>query len=240
MSLPYAVPLAQAPAEARVAYLQRVLFWTTGGLAIAGVTGVVMAGVLYALAMLGFTMVLSGLPAMVGILGCFFVAQRVAHGMVFGESKVLGFVVGAVFQGLAMGWLLLSAVLLGLQTGQPFGLIGTAMGLTALTAAGMTAYVSTKPREFRMLGAGLSAVGIPMLLLMVVSFAFPSWFGGPIGIALTGLFVLVSAGGLLYQINQVIHRLRSDQHIEGAYLITLSVLVLFWNLLTLLMRLSRR
>lgn len=233
-------PLAQAAPDARVAYLQRVLLWTTGGLAVAGVTGVAMAAVLWVVASAGFTMVLGGIPAMIGILGCFFVAQSVARRMVFGQAKVAGFLVGAVFQGLSMGWLLLSAVLIGLQTGQPFGLISMAMGLTALTAGGMTAYVWTGPREFSMLGAGLSALGIPMLILMVASFAFPGFFGGTLGLVLTAVFVLVSAGGLLYQINQVVHKLRTDQHVEGAYMITLSVLVLFWNLLSLLMRLNRR
>ena len=91
-----------------------------------------------------------------------------------------------------------------------------------------------------MLGAGLSALGIPMLILMVASFAFPGFFGGTLGLVLTGLFVVISAGSLLYQINQVVHKLRTDQHVEGAYMITLSVLVLFWNLLSLLMRLNRR
>ena len=233
-------PLAYAEPDARVAYLQRVLLWTTGGLLVAGFSGIGMAVVLWALASAGFSMVIAGIPAMVGILGCMFVANSVAKRMVFGEAKVAGFLLGSIFEGLSLGWLLLSAVLLGLQTGQPFGLITLAMGLTGLTAAGMTAYVFTKPREFRMLGAGLSAVFVPMLILMVAGFAFPGFFGGTLGLVLAGVFVLVSAGGLLYQINSVIHKLHTDQHIEGAYLITLSVLVLFWNILVLLMRLNRR
>ena len=233
-------PLAQVEADVRVAYLQRVLLWTTGGLAVAGVTGIGMALVLYMMAAAGFTMLLTGIPSLIGILGCYFVAHSVARKMVFGQAKVAGFLVGAVFQGLSMGWLLLSAVMLGVQTGQPFGLISLAMGLTALTAGGMAAYVWTGPREFSMLGAGLSALGVPMLILMVASFAFPGFFGGTLGLIMTGVFVLISAGGLLYQINLVVHKLRTDQHIEGAYMITLSVLVLFWNLLVLLMRLNRR
>lgn len=240
MSNAYPVYLSSAPASARVAYLQRVLLWTTGGLLLASVTGSVSAVVLYLVATSGFPQILGGIPALVGILGCFFVANRVARGMVFGPAKVAGFALGAAFQGVSMGWILLSAVLMGLQTGQPFGLIGMALALTGLTAAGMTAYVWTKPREFRMLGAGLSALFLPMLLLMGASFVFPGFFGGTLGLVLCAGFVVISAGGLLYQINSVVHQLRSDQHVEGAYLITLSVLVLFWNLLSLLMRLNRR
>jgi FtsH-binding integral membrane protein len=88
-----------------------------------------------------------------------------------------------------------------------------------------------------MLRAGLAAVSLPMLVLMGVSFVFP--IGGILGVLLSGVFVVVSAGGLLYQINAVLHRLRATQTVEGAYLITMGVLVLYWNVLTLLMRLRR-
>ena len=46
--------------------------------------------------------------------------------------------------------------------------------------------------------------------------------------------------GLLYNLNQVMHTLSTDQHIGGAYTITMGLLVLFWNLLVLLMRLQSR
>ena len=32
----------------------------------------------------------------------------------------------------------------------------------------------------------------------------------------------------------------TQQHIEGAYMITMGILILFWNILSLLMRLNRR
>ena len=50
MSNAYPVYLSSAPASARVAYLQRVLLWTTGGLLLAAVTGSVSAVVLYLVA----------------------------------------------------------------------------------------------------------------------------------------------------------------------------------------------
>jgi len=80
----------------------------------------------------------------------------------------------------------------------------------------------------------------PMLALMAVSFIFPSLFGGTVGLLLSVVFVVVSAAGLLYQINVVLHRLKTNQHVEGSYMITLGILILYWNILTLLMRLSRR
>jgi len=232
-------PLNQAPAEVRVTYLKRVMLWTTGGLSIAAVVGSVTAVLLYVLAANGFTFPLSTMGSLIGIMGSFAIAQWVAPKLVFGNQKVLGFLMAAFFEGISFGWLLLAAVMMGLPSGNPFGLIGSALVLTGVTGAGLTAYVWSNPREFKLLGAALSALFLPMIILMGVGFVFPGLFGGVLGIGLAALFVVISAGGLLYQINAVLHRLRTDMHIEGAYLITMGVLILFWNILSLLMRLGR-
>ena len=233
-------PVVVAPAGERVAYLRAVLLWTLGALLLSAVTGIVSAGALYLSATAGAGFLLQPLPSAVVILGSFGIANYLARSMVFGRAKVLGLGLGAVFQGVAIGYLLLAAVLMGLRVGNPFGLVANALMLTGVTAAGMVAYVLSGPREFRLLGAGLSALGLPMLVLMGVSFAFPGLLGGTAGLLVSVLFVGVSAAGLLYQLNLVIHRLRTDQTVEGAYMITMGVLVLFWNILTLLMRLQRR
>lgn len=231
-------PLERVSASERVTYLQRVLLWTLGGLTVSGAVGLITAAVIYVGLSTAPGLFGNRFFMMAGILGSFAVAQYVAPRFVFGEKKVFGFALGVIFQGIAMGYLLLTAIIMTL--GDVPWLIGAAVALTASTGLGMAAYVWTKPREFSFIKGFLSAAFIPMLLLMGVSFAFPSLFGGPLGILLSGVFVLVSAAGLLYQVNQVIHRLRTDMHIEGAYLITMGILVLFWNILTLLMRLTRR
>jgi modulator of FtsH protease len=210
------------------------------GLFVSGVTGAASALGLSVALSLGITFLFNQWVSLAVIFGAYAIAHYVAPKMVFGGQKVLGFGVAAVFQGISMGYLLLYAVMMGTAAGNPFGLVGTALGLTALTGVGLTAYVWTGPKEFGWLGAGLSALFLPMMLLMGVSFVFPSLIGGVFGIGLSGLFVVISVGGLLYQINIVMHRLNTRQHIEGAYLITMGVLVLFWNILTLLMRLRGR
>jgi len=233
-----AQPLSHSSASERVTYLQRVLLYTLGGLSVSGAVGVVTAAFIYVLGSVAPGLVFNQLVMLGTILGSFAIAQYVAPRLVFGEQKLLGFGLAVVFQGVAMGYLLLSAIIMTL--GDVPWLIGAALALTASTGFGMVAYVWSKPREFSFIKAGLSAIGLPMLVLMGVSFVFPSLFGGPLGIVLSAVFVVVSAAGLLYQVNQVLHRLDTDMHIEGAYLITMGVLVLFWNILTLLMRLTRR
>ena len=231
-------PLEHSSATDRVTYLQRVLAYTAGGLTVSGAVGLLTAAAIYIGGSVAPGLVFNQWFMLAAILGSFAVAQYVAPRFVFGEQKLLGFGLAVVFQGISMGYLLLTAIIMTL--GDVPWLIGAAVALTASTGIGMAAYVWTKPREFSFIKAGLAALSLPMLLLMGVSFVFPSLFGGPLGIVLSAVFVVVSAAGLLYQVNQVIHRLRTDMHIEGAYLITMGILVLFWNILTLLMRLARR
>jgi FtsH-binding integral membrane protein len=232
-----AQPLLHAPPAARAAYLRRVTALTFVGLTVASVVGFVSALII------AFVPILqSRWISLAGILGSYFVAQFVARKMVFSSNagtRMLGFGTGVVFEGISMGWLLLAAVVLSASAlGDPMLLIGEALGLTLLTAAGMTAYVWVFPQKFSWLGAGLSMMFLPMLVLMGISFVFP--IGGIFGIGIAALFVVVSAGGLLYQLNLVINQMRTDMHIQGAFLITMGILILFWNILVLLMKLNRR
>ena len=89
-----------------------------------------------------------------------------------------------------------------------------------------------------MVGAALSVLCPPMFGVMIVTALYP--VGGMMGIGIGMLFVAVSAGGLLYSLHEVLHKMRADQRIESAYELTMGLLVLFWNVIVLLMRLQRR
>jgi FtsH-binding integral membrane protein len=229
------MPLSHAPAETRVQYLKSVAGLTFVGLVIAAVVGIFSAMFIAPIAFQA-----GQIGVLVMVLGSFAVANWVAPRFVFGGQKWLGFGMGMVFQGVAMGSLLLAAVALGTSLGNPLGLIANAMALTAVTCGGIVAYLWSGPQELSLVKAGLSALFLPMLILMGVSFAFPSLIGGTVGVAISALFVVVSAAGLLYQMNVVLHEMSTDMKIEGAYTIAMGILILFWNLLSLLMRLSGR
>jgi FtsH-binding integral membrane protein len=127
-----------------------------------------------------------------------------------------------------------------IYAGNPVVLIFQALGLMGLSVTGMVAYLLTGPKQLNWLGAGLATIGLPMLVLMVVSFLFP--IGGFFGILISLAFVAVSAGGLLYNLNLVMHQMNTRMVIPAAFAIAMSTLVLFWNILVLLMKLqgSRR
>ena len=222
--------LVYADAPTRIGYLKKVSALTFLGLSVSAIVGVMSA------------IVIANLPFLHGrwaslalVLGSFGIANYLAPRFVFSEAKWFGFGLGVVFQGVAMGYILLAAVSVGVATGSPFLLIGQALLLTALTAVGITGYLWSNPKEFKLLGAAMAALTLPMLALMAISFIFP--IGGTAGLLLSGAFVVVSTAGLLYQINQVLHKLNVNMHVEGAYMVTMGILILFWNLLSLLMRL---
>jgi FtsH-binding integral membrane protein len=236
----YGRPLSRSSAEERVAYLKRVMLWTTGGLMLSGFVAAASTVALFLLASAGITLVFNQIFMLVVIFGAWGISNFVAPRMIQGSAKAIGFGLGTAAQGVAMSYLLLAAISMGLNMGSPFGLVGLAAALTGLTGVGLTAYVMTGPKNFSFLGGALAALSIPMLLLMGVGLVFPAIFGGTIGIILSGVFVAISVGGLLYQLNQVLHRYNTDEHVAGAYDIAIGVLVLFWNILSLLMKLTRR
>jgi FtsH-binding integral membrane protein len=231
------VIVASAPAATRSAYLRRV-----AGLSFLGLLLVAAAGVGSMLFLATHLGLLRGASASLIILGCWAITNFVAQPMVFGgNSKALGFVLGSVTQGIALGFLLLVAVMFSRQTfGNPFMFIGVAIVLTTVAGIGLTLYAATEKREFSVLRAALAAMSIPMLVLMALSFAFPGWFGGGLGIVMSAVFVVVSAAGLTYQLNRVVHHFTTGMAIEGGYVIAIGVTVLFWNILSLVMRLNRR
>jgi hypothetical protein len=223
-------------AEAQASYLRRVTALTLVGLGISGAVSVVSALMLALVPAL-----LTGFLPMLLILGCWAITNFVAQPMVFGSLKIPGFLLGMVTQGAAMGFLLLAAVAVGSAVlSNPLVLIALAAGLTFFAAMGMAAYTWIAPRNFSLIGGFLSAVSIPMMIVMAVGIAFPGLFGGGIGIGIAAVFTLFSAGALVYQLNEVINRFRHDMVWEGAYTIAMGILVLFWNILSLLMRITRR
>ena len=236
----YADPVVYAEPSTRVAYLRKVAALTFVGLVLAALSGTVSAAVIFLLEGAASSTVVQ----LVVIFGSYFIAHFLARGMVYSSvapAKWLGFLVGSVFQGVAMGYLLLAAISASLSTfGSPFVFVAQALFMTGLVAVGLLMYLMTGPKDLSYVKGALSMMFLPMLALMGISFVFSSYIGGPIGIGLTLLFVIISVAGVLYQLNQIIHKLPATMYVEGAFEVTLGLLVLFWNILVLLIRLQRR
>lgn len=227
-----------APAEERGEFLRMVGLWTMGGLLVAYTTGAVCSA-----AIVAFPVLLNQLLWIAIFFGTFFFSHYAARYMVWHGPKLLGFVLGCAAEGIALGYLMLFAVMVGAEefgaSGfAPFKLIAEAAGLTLLSCLGMVTWLWTKPRDLSMIRGVMCTAGPPMLVLMILTAVYP--IGGWFGLAIGGVFVVVSAAGLLYNFNQVLHVMNTEQHLEAAYEITLGILVLFWNILVTLMRLAKQ
>jgi hypothetical protein len=233
----YAKTINQIEAPSRIAYLKKVYLWTLGGLFLASLAGIAMA-----FAIANTPMLQGTIPFLIIVFGGMFVAHGVCASMVAKPSSaIMGFVVANVVEGITLGYILLQAMVMSAaSTGDPFLFIAQALGMTLLVTLSIAAYVWTNPSEFRWAGAIMSALGLPMLVFMVLMFVMPSLFGGPFGMIITIVFVAISIIGLLKSTSDVMHHFNEDQVIPGAFLISMGILILFWNILVLIMRLQGR
>ena len=225
----FLTPAISAPVELRTAFLRRVAAWTVGGLCITSLASIFSAIFLVPLVIQGGTIAILAV-----VYGSFIISQTVARKMVYGQSKAAGFVLGTSLQGLALGFILAFVAFGSGNVASGVLLIGQCVLLTVFSAMAMLMYVTMAPRDFSLLGTGLSMLFLPMLVLMGLSLVFP--IGGTMGLIISGVFVLVSAGSLLYKLNFVIHRFDTSQAMEGGYELSLSLVVLLWNLLSLFSR----
>ena len=228
-------PAVSGPSEARLAFLRKVGVWTFLSLAATAVIAVISTVTIAPLLMsMGGAIARWGSLGL--ILGAFALSHYVARGMVYGEAKLPGLGLAIVGEGVSFGFLLLSTLSFG-PAADGLRIIATAMGITAASGLGMLLYVWFNKSDLSLVKAGLSIMGLPMLVLMAVSFIFP--IGGVFGLIICAVFVVASGAALLYRLNTVVHEFDEDAHIEAAYEISMSLLVLLWNVISLLNRLRR-
>lgn len=228
-------PAISGPSEARLAFLRKVGLWTFLSVAAAAVIAVIST-VTIAPFIYGMGGGIARWGSLGLILGSFALSHYVARKMVYGDAKMAGLALGVLGEGVSFGFLLLTTISFG-AAGEGFRIIATAMGITAASGLGMLVYVWFNKSELSLVKAGLSMLGLPMLVLMAVSFIFP--IGGVFGLIICAVFVVASAAALLYRLNTVVHEFDESMHIEAAYEISMSLLVLLWNVISLLNRLRR-
>ncbi len=225
-------PAYEAGAEERSAFLRAVAVRTLGGLAFTAVVSV-LSMVFIVPTVFGW-----GTWGVLGVVyGSFLLSQTVARKLVYGEAKAGGFLLGTAMQGVALGFLLAITLALG-KVSDGVSVIGYALLMTVLASLAMLVYVSMEKREFSMLRAGLGMLFVPMLILMGLQIVFP--IGGTMGLVIAVVFLAVSVGAMLWKLNFVVHNMPVNMPTEGAYELTLGIVVMFWNLLSLLNRGRRR
>ena len=223
-------PALSGPSEERLAFLRKVGLYTFGGLTLTAVIATISTFTV-APALLQFRY-----GSMLGVLGAFLFSHILCRRMVYGSMKLPGFALGMVGEGFSFGFLLFITIFgFGeLAVGEGIAVLVKAMAITAASGAGLLAYVWFNKSDLSLVKAGLSVIGIPMLVLMVLQLFFP--MGGVFGLVICVGFVFFSGAALLYKLNVVVHEMDESMHVEAAFEITMALLVLLWNVISLLNR----
>jgi modulator of FtsH protease len=168
------------------------------------------------------------LPPMNGLL-----MLGVYFALLFGTMKTRESAWGLLFVFLLTGFLGLTlGPLLNLYlTKLPHGgeVVMLALGTTAVTFLGLSAYAITSRRNFSFMG-GFLAVGLIaafVLGLVAIFFNFPV-----LSLAVAGMFVLLSSGVILYQTSEIIHGGETN-YIAATVTLYVSIYNLFVSLLQL-------
>jgi modulator of FtsH protease len=168
------------------------------------------------------------LPPMNGLL-----MLGVYFALLFGTMKTRESAWGLLFVFLLTGFLGLTlGPLLNLYlTKLPHGgeVVMLALGTTAVTFLGLSAYAVTSRRDFSFMG-GFLMVGLIAafaLGLVAIFFNFPV-----LSLAVAGMFVLLSSGVILYQTSEIIHGGETN-YIAATVTLYVSIYNLFVSLLQL-------
>lgn len=135
------------------------------------------------------------------------------------------------------GWVVLLGLLVSpivlMASGQEGGmaLINQASALTAIVFGGLTTYVLYTGKDFSwmrgVLVMAFFGLLVTSLIGLVMGFSLGLWF--------SALIVLLSAGYILYDTSQILHRLPTSMPMTGAILLFTDVVLLFKHILILLM-----
>jgi len=113
-------------------------------------------------------------------------------------------------------------------------IIATALGMTAVTFFGLSAYVLTSKKDFSFMGGFLSAGLIVGLVAMVALFVLPM-FGVNVGamhLAFSAFIVLLMAGFVLYDTSNIVNGVYTN-YIMATVSLYLNIYNLFIHLLSL-------
>jgi hypothetical protein len=114
--------------------------------------------------------------------------------------------------------------------------IPTAALITALLFGGLTYTAFTVKTDFSFLGGILKIGGFVALGVIVCACIW----GFTLGLLFSSVMVIFAAGCILYTTSNILHRYNTNQHVAAALSLFAAVALMFWYILRILMRISRR
>jgi FtsH-binding integral membrane protein len=112
----------------------------------------------------------------------------------------------------------------------------TAALITGTLFTGLSAVAITTRKDFSFLGGILTIGGFVAIGLIVAG----TIFGFNLGLAFSGGMVLLAAGAILYDTSKIVNSYNTDDYVAASLQLFASVMLLFWYVLRIVMRLSRK
>ena len=169
------------------------------------------------------------------VLGLFIGASYVADKMARSESGPPMQYGGLILYTVAEAVILMPLLFIAQRVSPP-NTIATAALVTTIIFGALTAFVFITKTDFSWM-RGLLAVGTGVAFAVILA----GWlFGFSMGLWFIVPMIALAAGYILYQTSALLHQYQPGQHVAASLALFASVVLLFWYVLQLLMRLQRR
>lgn len=168
-------------------------------------------------------------------LGAFILCGWLARGLASGSASQTTQYVGLTLYVIAEAVIFVPMLYIAVHYSSPT-VLPTAGILTLLLFAGLTAVVFTTKKDFSFL-RGILTIGGFLAMGLIVCAAI---FGFNLGLIFSFAMVLLASGAILYDTSKIMHHYGPHQYVGAALELFASVALLFWYILRIVMRLSRR
>jgi FtsH-binding integral membrane protein len=228
-----ALPVAQAQAETRAAFIRRTYLHLAGAVGAFVIIEILLLRSALPGLMLGF--IQQNRYGWLMILGGFILGGWMARSLAASAASVqlqyLGLGLYVFFEAVIFVPLLYLAAFYSSPDVLP-----TAAILTGLLFAGLTMIAFTTRTDFSFLQGALSIGGFVALGAIVGGVVF----GFSLGLLFSIVMVGLAGAAILYDTSKILYYYPPDRHVAASLELFASVALMFWYVLRILMRLSRR
>jgi FtsH-binding integral membrane protein len=221
-------PVAALDADARGSFITKTYLHLFGAIGVFTLMEVFLFQTGFAEA---FTRLLAALPmswllVLGGFMGASWLATRVAF-----TSRSQGAQYAAL-GGFIFAEAIIFAPLLWMANQMAEGLIGSAAGITMIGFGILTGIVFYTRKDFSFLRTVLIWGGFAALGFIVVAVLF----GLPVGAWFCVAMIALAGGAILYDTSNILHHYPEDRYVGAALQLFASVALMFWYVVSLLMR----
>lgn len=227
------MPVASAQPDVRAAFIRRT--YAHLALAVAAFVGLETMLIRSPLAESMLKFISANRYGWLMILGAFILTGWLARGMAQNVTSLPAQYLGLALYVVAEAIIFVPLLYIAVFYSSP-DVLPTAALLTGALFLGLTAAAFITRQDFSFL-RGVLAIGGFVALGTIVCGAI---FGFTLGLFFSLAMVMLASAAILYDTSKVIHHYSTDQHVSAALELFASVALLFWYVLRIMMRMSRR